>query len=225
MSIDSIKYDESRETGTKSRARIFIVDDDKLVLATLKSGLESESYHVQAFSGSEAALEAFRESLPDLVILDVRMPTMSGPELAGEMLDIEYVPIIMLSAYDDRETVKQAVEIGISNYMVKPVRPNQLVPCIEATLARFAETQALTRHTDNLRDGLEKNRVISTAVGIAMERMCLSSDLAFQQLRNLAREQRRPLRDIAAEVVEAIQCTNSLINSSPREIDSQQSTD
>ena len=212
------------ETGKKP-ARIFVVDDDKLVLATLKKGLISHGYDVDAFSDPQLALEAYRQSQPDLALLDVRMPGMTGPELAQEMLKVNFVPIIMLSAYDDRDIVKEAVELGVSGYLVKPIMPNQLVPTIEAALARFSEVKALAQNSDKLREGMENNRVISTAIGIIMERSRIDADNAFQKLRNLAREQRRPLRDVAAELVDAIQHANMFSTSSDHEFDNLKSVD
>jgi AmiR/NasT family two-component response regulator len=212
------------DTGKKP-ARIFVVDDDKLVLATLKKGLISYGYDVEAFSDPNLALEAYRQSQPDLALLDVRMPGMTGPELAQEMLKVNFVPIIMLSAYDDRDIVKEAVELGISGYLVKPIMPNQLVPTIEAALARFAEVRALAQNGDKLREGMENNRVISTAIGIIMERSRIDADNAFQKLRNLAREQRRPLRDVATELVDAIQHANMFSTSSHHEFDNLKSVD
>jgi response regulator NasT len=84
------------------------------------------------------------------------------------------------------------------------------VPTIEATLARFAEISALMLNTENLREGIDQNRVISTAVGILMERASLGQDQAFERLRRMARDQRRPLRDVAAEMVQALTLVNAI---------------
>jgi response regulator NasT len=85
-----------------------------------------------------------------------------------------------------------------------------MAPSIEAALARFAEVEALLKNRENLHDGIEKNRVISTAVGVIMERAGLSPDVAFEHLRQLARAQRKPLRDVARELVDAVATINSL---------------
>jgi len=203
----------SPQSGTKDpedfrRPHLMVVDDDRLVLATLTRGLKSRGYTVSGFSSGNEALLAYQVNLPDLVLLDLRMPGLSGTETAAGMLAHAHRPILILSAYDDQPMVKEAVALGVTGYLVKPIEVNQLVPAIEATLARFAEISALMANSENLREGLEQNRVISTAVGILMERAGLSQDEAFEQLRQLSRSQRRSLRELTAELVQAVSLVN-----------------
>lgn len=197
-------------TAESSREHILLVDDDRLVLATLKQGLSKMGYAVTTCDNGQDALALYSSSPPDLVVLDVRMPGISGLETARAMLESAYRPILMLSAHDDQAIVKEAVTLGVAGYLVKPIEANQMAPSIEAALARYAEVDALLKNRENLCEGLEKNRVISTAVGIVMERGGLSPDMAFDHLRQLARTQRRPLRDIAQELVNAVVTVNSL---------------
>ncbi len=197
-------------TAENSKARILLVDDDRLVLATLNQGLSKMGYTVTTCDNGQDALESYRNSPPDLVVLDVRMPGMSGLETARAMLESAYRPILMLSAHDDQAIVKEAVTMGVAGYLVKPIEANQMAPSIEAALARFAEVNALLKNRENLCEGLEKNRAISTAIGIVMERGGLSPDMAFEHLRQLARTQRRPLRDVAQELVDAVVTVNIL---------------
>jgi len=191
--------------------RVLLVDDDRLVLATLKHGLAVMGYAVEAYDNGGEALEHYRQTPPDIVVLDIRMPDMSGLELACAMLQTAYRPILMLSAHDDGPTVKEAVALGVSGYLVKPIEVNQLVPSIEAALARFTEVSALMKDGAGLREGVERNRVISIAVGIVMERAGLTADTAFESLRKLAREQRRALRDVAQDLVNAVSTVNSVV--------------
>src|SRR3990167_2096034 len=159
--------------------RILLVDDDRLVLATLNQGLSKMGYTVTTCDNGPDALESYRNNPPDLVVLDVRMPGMSGLETARAMLESAYRPILMLSAYDDQAIVKEAVTMGVAGYLVKPIEANQMAPSIEAALARFAEVNALLKNRENLCEDIENNRVISTAVGIVMERGALNPDAAF----------------------------------------------
>jgi len=191
-----------------------VVDDDRLVLATLVNGLKNRGYEANGYTTGYDALGVYRQDPPDMVILDMRMPDMTGTEAARAMLAHLHRPILMLSAYDDREIVKEAVAMGVAGYLVKPIEVNQLVPTIEATMARFAEISALMANTEHLREGLEQNRVISTAVGILMERAGLGQDQAFERLRHLSRDRRRSLRDIAFEIVQAMTLVNTVM--SPR---------
>jgi len=191
------------------QTHVLLVDDDRLVLATLKQGLSRLGYAVTTCDNGQDAIESYRQNPPDLVVLDVRMPGIGGLETARAMLEAAYRPILMLSAYDDLTIVKEAVAMGVSGYLVKPIDANQMAPSIEAALARFAEVNALIKNRENLREGVEKNRVISTAVGIIMERAGLGSDVAFEHLRQLARTQRRTLRDVAQELVQAVTVVNN----------------
>lgn len=204
---------QDHHRGHKSPARLMVVDDDRLVLATLVNGLKNRGYEVNGYTTGNDALAAYQLESPDLVILDMRLPDLTGTEIARAMLAHQHRPILMLSAYDDQAIVKEAVTLGVAGYLVKPIEVNQLVPTIEATTARFAEIAALMSNTENLRDGMEQNRVISTAVGILMERAGLGQDQAFERLRHLARDRRRSLRDIAFEIVQAVALVNTTLSS------------
>ena len=205
----------NNDINTNSPSRIMVVDDDRLVLATLTRGLKGRGYEVSGFTAGDEALLAFRLDPPDLVMLDMRMPGLSGTETAAGMLAHAHRPILMLSAYDDRAIVHEAVKLGVAGYLIKPIEVNQIVPTIEATLARFAEIAALMANTEKLRDGMEQNRTISTAVGILMERAGLTPDQAFEHLRQLARYQRRGLREVTAEIIQATTLINSAASPRP----------
>lgn len=194
------------------RATIFVVDDDRLVLATLSSDLERTGYNVQSFENGKSALEAYRQILPDLVLLDIRMPEMDGVQTAREMLAFKYRPILILSAYDDVDTVTDSIAVGVSGYLVKPLLPSQLVPAIETSLARSKDISKLLKNNNDLVSNTEKNRLISTAVGIMMERSKLGREQAFENLRRFARSQRRPLVDVSEELVNAITTANKAGN-------------
>lgn len=187
---------------------IFVVDDDRLVLTTLSSDLVRAGYTVKSFENGLSALEAYKKSPPDLVLLDIRMPEMNGIDAAKAMLEVAYRPILILSAYDDNDTVKDSIAVGISGYLVKPLQPSQLVPTIETTLARSCDVGKLLKNNDDLVSNTEKNRLISTAVGIVMERSSMDRDQAFMMLRNVARSKRRSLVSISKYLVEEASASN-----------------
>jgi two-component system, response regulator PdtaR len=205
----------NNDGDTNTPSRIMVVDDDRLVLATLTRGLKGRGYEVSGFTSGNEALLAYRLDPPDLAMLDMRMPGLSGTETAAGMLAHAHRPILMLSAYDDRAIVHEAVQLGVAGYLIKPIEVNQIVPTIEATLARFAEIAALMANTEKLRDGMEQNRTISTAVGILMERAGLTPDQAFEHLRQLARHQRRGLREVTAEIIQATTLINNAASPRP----------
>ena len=196
----------------QSVKNLFLVDDEPIVLNTLASGLSGMGYKVTPFETPVEALEKYKQNTPDLVILDYRMPEMSGLDLAKAMIDIVHRPIIMLSAHNDLHLVREAVGVGITNYLVKPVEAERVAPSIEAALARFAEINALVQQGANIQAGVEAHRIINTAVGIVMAKTNRPQDQAFESLRRLARDKRRPLRDLALDLVDATSAANTVIS-------------
>lgn len=197
------------------RARILLIDDEPIVLRTLSQGLNDLGYHVSTSATVQEALQQYRDDTPDLVITDYRMPDMDGIQLARTLLEINHRPIIMLSAYNDLPLVREAVGAGVSTYLVKPVEAARVAPSIEAVLARFSEISALIEQGDNMQAGLETQRLISTAVGIVMARTLRSQDTAFESLRRLARNQRRPLRELAFDLVDATSTAGNILSQLP----------
>lgn len=189
--------------------RLLLADDDRLILATLGRGLRDVGFDViEAVSGEEAVHLA-KEKSPDLAILDVRMPGLSGIETAQRLRRETTVPFIFLSAYGDTDVVKQAAVEGALGYLLKPIDVPQMVPLIEAALARAAEIRALRANEAHLNTALAAGRETSVAVGLLMERKRLTLADAFETLRSYARSQRRKVQDVAGEMVRAAELLNS----------------
>ncbi|MEJ2406029.1 MAG: response regulator [Candidatus Thiodiazotropha sp.] len=191
---------------------LLLVDDEPIVLTTLSNGLRQMGYRVSTCENSTKAIDCYRKDLPDLVVLDYRIPDINGLELAKLLLDIEHRPIIMLSAYNDLPIVREAIDIGVAGYLTKPVEAERLTPSIEAALARFSEIAALLKQGANIQASIESQRLISTAVGIMMARCNLTQDRAFERLRKQARDQRRPLKDLAFDLVDATSNGNEILS-------------
>ncbi len=201
--------------ATPELKRLLLLDDDRLVLATLGEGLRQAGYHVTTASSVEEAEDILAEGGIELAILDVRMPGLSGIDLAWRMHDANSdVPFIFLTAYSDEELVEQASEAGAMGYVVKPADPDRLVPAIEAAFARAHEVRRLRETGRQLQTALDADRDVSLAIGIMMERRRLSRQEAFEVLRSQARAERRKLIDLAREVVLAVEKIN-LISVSP----------
>ena len=187
-----------------SRTQLLLVEDDRLVLAMMAEGLRDAGYGVTpAESAEEAEAWLAGGQRPDLAILDVRMPGMGGLFLAQRLRDLDHIPFMMLSAYSDPKTVGQATAAGALAYAVKPQDVSQLIPAIQAALARANELQDLRTARQQLQAALDGERDISTAVGITMMQYHLKRGDAFELLRTSARSRRCRLADLAAEVVQA----------------------
>lgn len=184
--------------------KLLLVDDDRLVLAMLVDGLSRAGYSVTAAESAEEAQAGLAGGVrPDLVVLDVRMPGQGGLHLAQRLRELDHIPFMMLSAYSDAPTVEQANLAGAMGYAVKPIDTVQLVPAIEAALARANELSALRTSRQQLQGALDGERDISVAVGITMVQHRLKRADAFEMLRKSARNQRCKLSSLAAQVIAA----------------------
>ena len=143
---------------TATKARILVADDDALVLATLSAGLRELGYTVSEASSGMEAVRICDEENPDLAILDMRMPGMSGIEAARQIVTTSRVPFIFLSAFDDADIVEQAIAEGALGYLVKPVSAPQIVPTIEAALSRSSDMDSLKQKEENLSAALNASR-------------------------------------------------------------------
>jgi two-component system, response regulator PdtaR len=192
-----------------SPVRILCVDDDRLVLATLARVLRDAGYGVETVDSGAAALALAATTAFDLVVLDIRMPGLSGIETARRLREECDLPALFLSAYGERELVEQAVAEGALAYVVKPADVVQLVPAIETALARARDLKALTNARLQLEQALAGGRFTSMAIGIFMERRGLGERAAFEVLRASARKQQRKLEDYSRELVESLERLNS----------------
>lgn len=187
---------------------LLLVDDDRLILSSLASGLRRAGYQVTTADSQDDA-EAFLAGgvRPDLAILDVHMPHGDGLQLAQRLREFEQIPFIMLSAYSDAPTVDKATAQGALGYLVKPLDISQLLPAIQAALSRADELQELRETRAQLQAALDSERDISVAVGIIMAQQQLPRPQAFELLRKTARTQRRKLAELAADIIRAVQPT------------------
>lgn len=184
----------------QAQRHVLVVDDDRLVLAALAEGLRGAGYRVTGAATAEDALAAAGRDVPDLALLDVRMPGMSGIELGGRLREAG-VPFLYLSAYGDREAVDNALEEGALGYLVKPLDIQQIVPSIEAALVRARDLRKLRETEAQLSSALSGTREISMAVGLLMMRDRINREDAFELLRANARAQRRTVAEIAKELL------------------------
>ena len=181
--------------------RILIVEDDRLVLAGLAAGLEERGYLVTKAISGEQAVQLADSARPDLVLMDICLPDISGIEAARKINDRLGIPIIFLSAFNAEETVREAVSLGGFVYLVKPITIKQLVPAIESVLARAGDLSKLRGSEQNLATALKQSREISVAIGMLMERHGISAEDAFELLRRNARDTRRKAAEVAQDVI------------------------
>jgi two-component system, response regulator PdtaR len=184
--------------------RILVAEDNDLVAITLEEQLKGLGYDVIgiARTGTEAIDLSARLS-PDVIIMDIRMPEMEGTEAASRINNHRPTPILMLTAYTDRDTIRKAEAAGALGYLVKPVNEAELSPAINIALARFRELQTLRTQVLELEESLEARKLIERAKGILMQRLGLSERDAYERLRQRARDKRAKMKDIAQAIIEA----------------------
>ncbi len=186
--------------------RILIAEDETIIRLDLRELLEGAGFEVcgEARDGAEA-VELARTELPDLAVLDVKMPRLDGIEAARRILDERPIPIVMVTAYGERELVSRAVEAGVFGYLVKPFRETDLLPAIETARARHEELAALREEAESLAEALAARKVIERAKGLLMAKEGLSEADAFDRLRKASQVSGRPLRIVAEAVVATLE--------------------
>ena len=187
------------------KQRLLLIDDDRLVLTTVCSGLRQAGYEVYGAASGDEGLHLAAEQQPDLALLDMRMNGLSGLDVARRLREDMDIPFMFLSAFGDDETVELATELGALGYLVKPLDISQLVPAIKAALRRAAEMRDMRDNEAHLSTALQTNRVINTAVGIVMERMRVDRKAALQILRERARSNRVKLISVADSILSAVE--------------------
>ena len=198
------------DTGTFLRRLVLLVDDDVLILALLGKFLQQGGYDVRLATSGQMALDMVADStrLPDLALLDVQMPGMSGIELAAHLQGEHRIPVMFLSANDDAAVVAQATDGGAVGYLVKPIDSARIVPSVKAALARGDEIRQLRSNEVRLSQALRAGRETGMAVGMLIERYRIDRDSAFRMLRDHARSHQRKLNDVAEELLDAAESLN-----------------
>jgi len=182
-------------------ASILVVDDDRLILTGLANGLEERGYVVYKAATGEEAVALAEASPPDLVLMDICLPGISGIEAARRIQEKANVPVIFLSATDSEEVVRMAIALGSISYLVKPITITQLVPAVENALARGRDISRLRSGEEHLSTALTQSRDVSVAIGMLMERYATTAEEAFEMLRAHARKTRSKTSDIAKDVI------------------------
>jgi two-component system, response regulator PdtaR len=186
--------------------RVLVAEDETIIRLDLRGLLEDAGFEVcaEARDGEEAVSLA-RETQPDVALLDVKMPRLDGIEAARRILDERPIPIVMVTAYGERELVSRAVEAGVFGYLVKPFRDTDLMPAIETARARHDELSALRQEAESLAEALAARKAIERAKGLLMAREGLSEADAFARLRKASQISGRPLKVVAEALIAALE--------------------
>ena len=199
--------------------RVVIAEDEAIIRLDLKETLEAEGYEVVGETGrGDEALELVGRHLPDLAILDIKMPGLDGIEVARQVMGRHRIPVLILTAFSQRNLIEEARDAGVISYLVKPFQSAELVPAIEVALARYEEQRAIDEEGDadaghegapgagdgtpTVEDKLETRRLVDKAKGVLMDHHAMSESEAFSFVQRTAMGRRTRMQQIAREVID-----------------------
>ena len=191
--------------GADRPRRVLIAEDEALIRMDLAEMLREEGYEVVGEAGDGQEAVELAESLkPDLVIMDVKMPRRDGIDAAAEIASKRIAPILILTAFSQRELVERARDAGAMAYLVKPFSINDLIPAIELAMSRFGEIAALEEEVATLSDRLETRKLVERAKGLLQSKQKMSEPEAFKWIQRAAMDRRTTMRRVAEVVLETL---------------------
>ena len=186
--------------------RVVIAEDEALVRLDLKESLESLGYLVVGEAGDGlSAVHLARELRPDVVVMDVKMPHMDGVEAARILTQEKIAPVVLVTAYAQRDLVERAASAGIIGYLVKPWKETDLAPAIEVAIARFEEFRTLEAELRDLQLALETRKLVDRAKGILMDTQGLTEAEAFRRIQKKSMDSRKSMKEVAEAIILARQ--------------------
>ncbi len=194
---------EKNDPAATSPTRVLVAEDEVLIRTDLVEMLTEEGYEVVGEAGDgEQAIELAMELRPDLVVLDVKMPKLDGISAAEKISAERIAPVVMLTAFSQRELVDRASKAGAMAYVVKPFGKSDLVPAIEIAVARFAQIKAVEAEVSDLAERLESRKIVDRAKGMLQAGLSLTEPEAFRWIQKTAMDLRKSMREVAEGVIE-----------------------
>jgi len=186
------------------RTRVIIADDESIIRMDIREMLTNLGYLVVGEVGDgRSAVNLARELKPDLVIMDIRFEgdEFDGIDAAKLLTEERLAPVLLLTAYSQRDLVERAKDAGVTGYIVKPFRESDLAAAIEVSLARFAELKDLEQELGDLKLALETRKLVDRAKGILMDIQGLTESEAFRKIQKMSMNTRKPMKEVAEAIV------------------------
>ncbi|MDR1711481.1 MAG: response regulator [Propionibacteriaceae bacterium] len=188
--------------------RVLVAEDEALIRLDLVELLTNEGYQVIAEAADgEEALRLARELTPDLVVMDVKMPKMDGITAAATIAEERIAPVVMLTAFSQRELVERARDAGAMAYVVKPFDSSDVIPAIEIAIGRFAEIRAVEAEVADLEERFASRKAVDQAKGLLQESLGISEPEAFRWIQKTAMDLRKSMREVAEGVIDHSKAT------------------
>ncbi|MDU4961469.1 MAG: response regulator [Sporomusaceae bacterium] len=184
--------------------RIIIADNESIIRMDLKELLEEAGHTVlaEAFDGVQA-VELARKYSPDLIIMDIKMPEMDGITAAKIISGERLAPVLLLTAYSQKEIVEKAKDSGVLAYLVKPVKEANLFPAMEIAMSRFNEFMELEKELEDVKNSLVNRKLLDRAKGILMEAHGLTENEAYRRIQQYSMNKRKSIREVAELIINA----------------------
>jgi AmiR/NasT family two-component response regulator len=184
--------------------RIIIADDESIIRMDLKEMLEEAGHTVigEASNGAKA-IELVRAHKPDLVIMDVKMPQMDGIAAAKIISNEKIAPVLLLTAFSQKDIVDKAKDSGVLAYLVKPVKEESLFPAMQIALSRFQEFAELEQELEDVKNSLETRKILDRAKGILMDTYNLTETEAYRRIQQYSMSKRKAIKDVAEAIIGA----------------------
>lgn len=185
--------------------RVIVAEDESLIRIDIVETLRDHGFEVVAeASDGEKAIALAEELRPDLVVMDVKMPLMDGISAAEVLTKKKIAPVVLLTAFSQRELVERASEAGALAYVVKPFTPNDLIPAIDIALGRYAQIQALEDEVADMAERLETRKILDRAKGILNNTMGLTEPEAFRWIQKASMDRRLTMKEVAQTVIDQL---------------------
>jgi two-component system, response regulator PdtaR len=185
-----------------AQTRLVIADDESIIRMNLKETLVGLGYLVVGEAGDGVSvINLSRELRPDLVLMDIKMPKLDGIQAAKILTEEKIAPVLLLTAYSDRDLVDRAKEAGVVNYVVKPFREAELLPAIEIAMARYQEFLEMDKQLSDLKDTLDTRKLVERAKGVLMDTQGLKEAEAFRKIQQLSMNTRKSMKEIAQAIL------------------------
>lgn len=185
---------------------VVVAEDEALIRLDIVESLRAAGYDVvgEAASGQEA-VDLVRELVPDVVVMDVKMPGKDGITAAKEIAEENLAPVVMLTAFSQQNLVEKAADAGAMAYVVKPFVPEKLFPSIEVAISRFDQMNALRDEVSDMKARFEARKRVDRAKGLLMENMGLTESEAFRWIQKTSMDRRLTMQEVADAVIEQVQ--------------------
>nr|WP_308291550.1 response regulator [Microbacterium sp. G2-8] len=197
--------EEQNENAAGAPRRVVVAEDESLIRMDIVEILRDNGYDVVGEAGDgETAVQLATELRPDLVVMDVKMPQLDGISAAERLTRDHVAPVVLLTAFSQKELVERATEAGALAYVVKPFTPNDLLPAIEIALARYEQIITLEAEVADMVERFETRKLVDRAKGLLNEKMGLSEPEAFRWIQKASMDRRLTMQDVAKAIIEQL---------------------